>query len=64
MPIDSAIADRWGLLASEAKHKGKVLAVIDGLLSATALHHNLTIASRNTSDFTAMQVQILNPWKV
>ena len=64
MPIDSAIADRWGLLASEAKRKGKVLAVIDGLLAATALHHNLTIVSRNTSDFTGMQVQILNPWKV
>ena len=64
MTIDSAIADRWGLLASESKRKGKVLAVIDGLLAATALHHNLTIVSRNTSDFTGMQVQILNPWKV
>src|SRR5579859_4003579 len=42
LPIDSAIADRWGLLAAESKRKGKTLSVIDGLLAATALHHNLT----------------------
>lgn len=59
----AAIADRWGLIASEAKRKGKSLAVIDGLLAATALHHNLTVVSRNVSDFTNAQVQVLNPWE-
>ena len=63
MPIDSAIADRWGLLAAEAKRKGKTLPIIDGLLAATAIHHNLTIVSRNENDFDGMQVQVLNPWK-
>jgi len=63
VPIDSAIADRWGLLASEAKRKGKALSVIDGLLAATALHHNLTVVSRNAGDFTHTQVQVLNPWQ-
>jgi toxin FitB len=61
--IDSAIADRWGLLASEAKRKGKALSVIDGLLAATALHHNLAVVSRNAGDFTNTQVQVLNPWQ-
>src|SRR5215472_10651297 len=51
LPVDSAIADRWGLLAAESKRKGKALSVIDGLLAATALHHNLTVVSRNGSDF-------------
>jgi len=62
IPIDSAIADRWGLLAAEAKRKGKALPVMDGLLAATALHHNLTVVSRNASDFTNTQVHVLNPW--
>jgi predicted nucleic acid-binding protein len=62
-PIDSAIADRWGLLASDAKRKGKALSVIDGLLAATALHHNLTVVSRDAGDFTNTQVQVLNPWQ-
>jgi predicted nucleic acid-binding protein len=63
LPIDAAIADRWGLLTAEAKRKSKVLPVIDGLLAATALHYNLTVVSRNSSDFTTTPVQVLNPWK-
>lgn len=62
LSIDTAVADRWGLIVAEAKRKGKTLSVIDGLLAATAIHHNLTIVSRNTSDFTNTQVQVLNPW--
>ena len=63
IPIESGIADRWGLLAAEAKRKGKALSVIDGLLGATALQHNLTVVSRNASDFSTTQVQVLNPWQ-
>jgi predicted nucleic acid-binding protein len=63
VPIDGAIADRWGLIAAECKRKGKALSIIDGLLAATALHHNLTVVSRNAGDFTNTQVPVLNPWK-
>ena len=63
LPIDFSIADRWGVLAAESKRKGKALSVIDGLLAATALHHNLTVVSRNGSDFTTTQVQVLNPFE-
>ena len=63
VPIDSAIADRWGLIAAQAKRSGKALSVIDGLLATTALHHNLTVVSRNARDFGDTQVAVLNPWE-
>jgi len=63
VPIDSAIADRWGLIAAEARRRGITLPVIDGLLAATALHRNLTIVSRNVKDFVNTQVPVLNPWE-
>jgi toxin FitB len=63
VPIDKAVADRWGLIAAQAKQKGRALSVIDGLLAATALHHDLTVVSRNASDFTGTQVQFLDPWQ-
>lgn len=63
VPIEYEIADRWGLIAAEAKRKGERLSVIDGLLAATTLHHNLTVVSRNVSDFSNTQVQVLNPWE-
>jgi toxin FitB len=53
----------WGLIAAQAKKKGAALPVIDGLLAATALHHNLTVVSRNTGDFLTAQVPGLNPWE-
>jgi len=62
--IDSAIADRWGTLAAAAKRSGRALSAIDGLLAATALHHNLTIVSRNVSDFAGTPVPMVNPWQL
>ena len=63
LSIDTAVADRWGVLAARVKAKGAILSTIDGLLAATALHHNLTIVSRNVGDFAYTQVPVLNPWK-
>ena len=63
LAIDAPVADRWGLLAAQAKSRGTPLPIIDGLLAATALHYNLTVVTRNGSDFANVQVQVLNPWK-
>jgi toxin FitB len=62
LPIDPAVADRWGLLAAEAKRSGKRLSVVDGLLAATALHQGFTLVSRNVRDFSDLHVPILDPW--
>jgi toxin FitB len=63
LAIDNPVADRWGWLTAEAQLKGRPLSAIDGLLAATALHHNLTIVSRNVSDFANTPAPILNPWE-
>lgn len=63
IPVDQGVADRWGVLAADASRAGRTLSVIDGLLAATAVHHNLTVVSRNTRDFEAANVLVLNPWE-
>jgi toxin FitB len=63
LPVDAAVADRWGLLSAQARRNGAPLPIIDGLLAATALYHNLTMVSRNVSDFAAAKVPVLNPWE-
>ena len=62
LPIDSGVADRWGVLAAAVKLKGAAISTVDGLLAATALHHNLTIVSRNVGDFAHTHVPVFNPW--
>jgi predicted nucleic acid-binding protein len=63
LDIDNAVSDRWGWLSAEAQRRGRPLSAIDGLLAATAIHHNLTIVSRNLSDFTHTHALVLNPWE-
>jgi len=63
LAIDAPVADRWGVLAAQARHRGRPLPIVDGLLAATALHHNLIVVSRNAVDFTNVQVAVLNPWE-
>ena len=61
--IDQEVADRWGLLTSAARNSGIVLPVIDGLLAATALEHNLTLVTRDTGQIPSMGVAVFNPWE-
>jgi predicted nucleic acid-binding protein len=35
----------------------------DSLIAATAHVHNLTLATRNTADFQACDIQLVNPWE-
>jgi predicted nucleic acid-binding protein len=61
--IDYEVADRWGLLSAAARNSGIALPVIDGLLAATALEHNLTLVTRDTGQIPTMGVAVFNPWQ-
>jgi toxin FitB len=58
----TAVTDRWGRIAAKALAGKFALPVIDGLLAATAMQHNLTLVSRNTKDVAATDVALFNPW--
>jgi predicted nucleic acid-binding protein len=62
LAIDQTVADRWGWIAAKALAAKSPLPVIDGLLAATALRHNLTLVTRNIRDVAATGVAVFNPW--
>ena len=62
LAIDQAVADRWGEITAKALAAKSPLPVIDGLLAATALRHNLTLVTRNTRDVALTGVSVFNPW--
>jgi predicted nucleic acid-binding protein len=64
LPIDLAIADRWGRLSGHSKTEGVTLPVIDGLLAATALHNNLVLVTRNVTDIGITGVETFDPWSL
>jgi toxin FitB len=63
LPIDPAIAERWGDLMAQSRRSGFALSVMDGFFAATALAHELVLATRNTKDFAPLGVPLFNPWE-
>src|ERR1700730_11424721 len=62
LPINPAIAERWGDVMAQARQSGFALSVMDGFFAATALVGGLVLATRNTKDFAPLGVPLFNPW--
>jgi toxin FitB len=62
LPIDQAVAERWGELMADSRRSGVALSVMDGFFAATALTKSLTLVTRNIKDFASFGVPLFNPW--
>jgi predicted nucleic acid-binding protein len=62
LSVDQEVADQWGHLSGLTSARGVHVGVIDGLLAATAIEHNLTLVTRDTRDVRATGVTLFNPW--
>jgi len=61
LPWDAMVSRRWAALVVELRRKGETVPLLDGMIAATALQHELTVATRNTRDFEKTGVKTLNP---
>ena len=59
LSVDAPVADRWGRMLAAA---GRPVPAIDSLLAATAIHHGLSLVSRNVRDLTDFGLDVINPW--
>ncbi len=64
LPVDLMVAENWGVLQGNAEMAGAPMSSIDSLLAATTYTHNLTLVTRNESDFVPGITPIVNPWKL
>jgi len=62
LPVTAPIAERWGVLSGECRLKGEEVRIADSLLAATALHHDLTMVTRNLKDFAGLGFAVFSPW--
>ena len=58
LPVDSAVAEEWGRMNAI-----RPVAVVDGLLAATAKTNGLTLVTRNAADVAGLGVNVLNPFE-
>jgi hypothetical protein len=62
LPWDAKISRRWAKLVVDLRQKGKTMPLLDGMIAATALRHDLTIATRNTGDFRKAGLKVFDPF--
>ena len=60
---DATVSRRWAVLVVDLKRKGKTVPLLDGMIAATALQHDLIVATRNTRDFRTTGARTFNPFE-
>ena len=63
LALDAATFITWGQLIASLKQQGRTMSVMDSLIAATAVHHRMTLVTRNVSDFQQVELSIFNPWQ-
>lgn len=63
LDFDAECAAAWAGLLAKMKKSGRAMPVKDSLIAATALAHNLAVATRNSRDFANAGVRMVNPFE-
>lgn len=63
LPISEDVMFKWRLLVDDGRKTGHTFSQPDLIIAATALHHGLTVLSRDVRDFQKARAPVLNPWQ-
>jgi predicted nucleic acid-binding protein len=62
LPVSEDVMFKWRLLVEDGRKSGHTFSQPDLIIAATALHHGLTVATRDTGDYERAGVPLLDPW--
>ena len=62
LPVSEDIILKWRQLVEDGRKVGHTFSQPDLFVAATALHHGLTVVSRDVDDYAKAQVPLINPW--
>jgi predicted nucleic acid-binding protein len=62
LAITEDIMFKWRLLIDDGRKAGHTFSQPDLIIAATALHHGLTVVSRDVRDYQKARAPVLNPW--
>lgn len=64
LSIDVHTVSIWGTIRGKQQKKGRSYPVIDLLIAASALQHNLILATENIRDFENLDIPLINPCRL
>lgn len=56
-------AEQAAKLRAQVHRSGRVMHLADAIIAGTAQVRELTLATRNTSDFQEIKIRVINPWE-
>ncbi len=62
LEVSEDVMFKWRLLFEDGRKAGHTFSQPDLIIAATALHHGLTVVTRDTGDYKLARVPLLNPW--
>ena len=62
LPVTEEIMFKWLLLVEDGRKAGYTFSQPDLIIAATALHHGLSVVTRNVSDYERVRARVFNPW--
>ncbi|MSO76295.1 MAG: type II toxin-antitoxin system VapC family toxin [Alphaproteobacteria bacterium] len=62
LDITEDILLKWRLIMEDGRQRGHTFSHPDLLIAATAAHHDLTVVTRDSDEFEAAGVAVLDPW--
>jgi predicted nucleic acid-binding protein len=62
LAITEDITFKWRLLVEDGRKVGHTFSQPDLIIAATALHHGLTVVSRDIGDYQKAHAPVFNPW--
>jgi len=62
LPVTEEIMFKWRLLVEDGRKAGYTFSQPDLIIAATAFHHDLTVVTRNVSDYERVRARVFNPW--
>ena len=63
LPVSEDVMLKWWLLVEQGRKSGHTFSQPDLIVGATALHHGLTVVSRDAADYVKAGVPLLDPWQ-
>ncbi|HTO79627.1 MAG TPA: type II toxin-antitoxin system VapC family toxin [Methylocystis sp.] len=63
LPLSEDVILKWRLLVEEGRKAGHTFSQPDLFIAATALHHGLTVVTRDAAEFERARAPVLNPWR-
>jgi hypothetical protein len=63
LPLSEDVILKWRLLVEEGRKARHTFSQPDLFIAATALHHGLTVVTRDAAEFERARAPVVNPWR-